>query len=236
MKSNSFIVLITLVILVLACNRTQNPEPQQESFGNRTSDILLSYYNFSVQQADGTFGLQHSNTMPMQDVPEQNSRSTDASAAFRDSNGLPTTSGIEEVKIDDFMLNAGEDNIFINNKNADLSVLYGKNAVFSFKKQKVPQNENLYLPKLLRLDANFNTNTYTVPVSAGTTIRWNKDDLNTKGVVVVLDYNPKTNPNEIAQSYPTPKAKAIGTEDTGSYTFSQNDLADFPNGASVILT
>jgi hypothetical protein len=233
----NFIAFIVIMVFGVSCKDIQ-PEPENNQIVavSRTADILLNYYNFALQQSDGTFGLHHSITMPLQDSQDSNIKSIDASAAFKGTNGEPSVTGISEVKLDNIFLEADEDAIFKNNNTNQLRNMYGKNTSFSFKKNNAVFNSDLYIPKLIKLYASYDISTYVVPISAGTTITWNKDDQNSKGIVIILDYNPKSNNANISQSYPKAQTKLIGVEDTGSYTFTTNDLKDLPSGSSIILS
>lgn len=65
-------------------------------------------------------------------------------------------------------------------------------------------------------------------------LSWNADTTNTYGVLILVEYIPDLNPT-LRSQYSDRVTEFIHIEDTGSYTFSSNDVNEIPNNSNVYL-
>jgi hypothetical protein len=200
----------------------------------KATDILLGYYNFIQQQHKNVISVQSYTTLPAQNTSE---RLALAQAVFKNDNGIATKS-FEEVKIDNLSLPFQNDgDTFVSEDYSQIKSFYGKQTQFSMKNSSNQiLSTNIYIPMEIKLTSGFSPNNAVI-LKNGQTITWNSDSQNTKGVVIVIEYDPDLNTNQnIVSNYPNYISKVIGLEDNGSYTFKEQDLSSFPVGASVRFT
>lgn len=230
MKTKFFAPILPLLLCIFwSCKEKNSTYPKLDNDnGNRQLNLLLGYYNFMSQPTDGTIKISSYSTLYAQNLE---SRDFKADGVF-----VAQSTNYSNVKINQALLGFN-DGIFSNRDNKVLKNIYGQNAEFSFKdSQNNLVEQDLYIPSILNLSVKYNPATYEVPLSLGTDISWNADIQNGKGIVIILDYNPRTNYPNITQNEPNPITKVIGVADTGSYILKEEDLTGFPNGASVTLS
>ncbi|CAM3579752.1 hypothetical protein FLGE108171_04185 [Flavobacterium gelidilacus] len=104
--------------------------------------------------------------------------------------------------------------------------LFGSNLKYQIENQIT----EIYFPKLIQL--NYNEKNLQV----GSTINWNIDQKNKKGVIVFLTYSP-IGQTDLEMMLDNNKfiSDGLATLDNGSYTFTEDDLERFPKGASLSL-
>ena len=113
--------------------------------------------------------------------------------------------------------------------------LYGRNITVSLDGTSslpgfITQN---YVPKLINVSSPTFSNSATL--SNGSTISWNSDNLNTIGVGVVLDFDPRGVENHGKGFSGGTVTNFVHTEDDGSYTLTAADLANIPSNAKFSL-
>lgn len=123
-----------------------------------------------------------------------------------------------------------------NTDNLDLNKFSGTKVNFAYginedKLASMPKR-TVDLPLVLKVKfSNLNKDEKVV---AGTIINWNKDVLNSKGVVLFIEYFPTSQfEQSIALAYPKPIVNGITVEDNGSYTITAADLSNYPDNAHL---
>lgn len=90
-------------------------------------------------------------------------------------------------------------------------------------------DSSMYFPQLINVQFENLENGKIVP---GTIVNWNLDEKNSNGVVLAVEYNPKTQvDSNISAAHPEALMYAVTVVDNGSYTVTSEDLAYFPDGA-----
>jgi hypothetical protein len=219
-------------------------------------ESIMAYYNAFTQKTDGKFALKSFNTHAGQDDPQSGSSIIDG--FFFDKNGRTIVGGdvqIGSIKINPDLKN---NNCYCSDyrNNQIGKSLYGTSIKISIdptqNSSSLRASEDsigteIYIPNLIRITnpAKF-VNTADQPYLAlkvGSQIGWNVDEKNKKGIVIVLEYDPLALENEYLQkkgeliNAEIKKAKAITVSDPeGIYTFTNEDLKDFPTNAYIKLT
>lgn len=129
-----------------------------------------------------------------------------------------------------------KDNIGWTQDRVDMSNVYGNKVNVSFGIDPAAlaacKTTSVYVPNILKIDyLNLNNDGKVV---AGTTVTWNADNLNTKGVVLALEYIPSSQTDRsVLAAYPKRimNGKTIG--DMGTYTITAEDLNLYPDNASL---
>ncbi len=95
----------------------------------------------------------------------------------------------------------------------------------------------VYMP-LLFYPVVYDNLTEDEALTAGTTIRWKKDERNEHGVLISIEYHPGTQSdslNRIDFTEYISRRKAL-KEDKGEFTFGISDFADFPDNADLDIS
>jgi len=91
----------------------------------------------------------------------------------------------------------------------------------------------MYIPKLF-YPVTYENLTVDEKVTAGTTVKWNKDERNENGVLIKFEYSPSTQSDLMNRiNYPEYIRGGKIVEDIGDYTFSASDFSDFPSNADL---
>jgi len=99
----------------------------------------------------------------------------------------------------------------------------------------IPEGQ-VYIPKLF-YPVTYENLTVDEKVTAGTTVKWTKDDKNENGVLIKFDYSPSTQSDSLNRiNYPEYIRGGKIVEDSGEYTFSASDFSDFPSNADLDFT
>ena len=148
------------------------------------------------------------------------------------------------------MTGAMEKNSFVNSwvsSNISIDNFFGKKISFKLLNGKIVANElkngvankggdsgegtELYIPETINATIYGLVDGKVVP---GTTITWNKDELNENGITMAVEYSPYTQRDEtIAQKNKENVTRISKVDDIGSYTVTKEDLENFPSGASL---
>ncbi len=119
--------------------------------------------------------------------------------------------------------------ININNYNNDLNLkknLFGTKLQYDLETIK----SYIYIPNIIKLDYKDNI------LKAGSTIYWNVDNNNEKGVVIFLTYSPFDQISlELMVDNKNFISDGLAVKDSGSYTFTEADIERMPTGANVSL-
>jgi hypothetical protein len=88
----------------------------------------------------------------------------------------------------------------------------------------------IYVPELLILDYNKQT------INKGSVINWNVDKKNEKGVIIWLSYSPLDQRDfNLLAKHRKIITYGLVTDDTGTYTFKEEDLERFPKKSTLCL-
>jgi len=95
----------------------------------------------------------------------------------------------------------------------------------------------IYAPKLLEVTSFPNYDGWSpIELTVGSEITWNADPNNEHGVGILLRYDPLGEYNGRNGGIAgTNRTNYLITEDDGSYTFTEDDLAGFPEGMRIEL-
>lgn len=229
MKKNALLLLLCVIVL-WSCS--ENDLLNSEEFTTKSSimeveDLVLAAY-FSAH--DGVLQLRH-------DVGSQS-----------DTNfvNLGTTFA---------RIGGGENSIFspgsrltINNSNSitlseDLSIIrdnpslwnaFGRQLSFTISDEHSDSTRfnTMYLPKFL--EPNF----HNLPINGldSYPIKWNGDVQNTKGVYIIVQYDPANNPSLSDLSPGSITEYKHFASDDGSYKYNNSDFPNIPPGALVNIT
>lgn len=119
--------------------------------------------------------------------------------------------------------------ISINDYNSQIDFkrsLFGKQISCDIK----GKAENIYIPKLLKLEYS------STSINGGSTINWNADLNNKKGVVIWLSYSPLDQRDfKLLAEHRKIITYGVTTDDNGSYTLTSQDLERFPKNAVLNL-
>lgn len=137
----------------------------------------------------------------------------------------PETSGVYQSKA---MLN-----------NPDLGPLFGKTVGFLVNKgdteRTVVLQSSLYVPADITVSAPVKTVANQV-LPLNTTIMWNPDANNAKGIYILIEFDPEDDDNTAFNNgNRTYQYNLIQTDDDGVFTLSANDFSDMPAGAKIML-
>ncbi len=112
-----------------------------------------------------------------------------------------------------------------------MSNLYGTNVSVRGGSNLSNLDVSFYSPKHLKLNVNPSSDEF---IETNRVISWNLDERNNFGIGIVLEFDPKDADNIRAGFINRPyDYQFIHTNDTGSYTFGESDLANFPKGAHI---
>lgn len=229
MKTINFFSIVSIFLLITfsSCNKSE-VEPEKTKENNTIlskESLMLKYYNFIQQNTNGSISISGYSTLPTQNLA---SRYQSVKSFFKDQN-------YSDIALNDVVLVKNNDNIYTNDDNQKVKDLYGKDVNFSFKTPSGEQvSKSLYIPQLLYANVNYDPATFKVLLEENTEIRWNKDDKNTNGVVLILDYDPDLSPTQ--ETHPKRITKVLGSADNGKYLISANDLSEFPKNGRLMLS
>lgn len=126
----------------------------------------------------------------------------------------------------------------------DLSAFYGKNLKIELVNNTINtktsisnkdgEDSDLYIPELLNVEVKGLVNG---KITNGTTIIWNADPKNTKGVIISVEYCKMNQSNQsIAENNIKDIVRGSTISDSGSYTITSKDLSYFANDASLTFS
>jgi hypothetical protein len=254
-KSALVIMFSSLLGVNQACNQKGEDVIDDLQTQKTKPESIMGYYKAFTEAADGKFALKSFTTFASQD--EREAWSSRLDGVFFDKNGKTIPGG--NVQIGDIELKTDPQNSSY--YYSDTSVpdagkhLHGSKIKVSIN-PKVGSNlrttadtvsSEIYVPRLVRIidpiKYKDSDNQPYMPIKAGGRIAWEIDVKNEKGIVILLEYDPFSVENEYLQEKgqlmngKIKKASALTLKDTdGAYTFSNDDLKDFPANAVVNLT
>lgn len=192
------------------------------------------YYTFLSQPSNGTLVLQSYTTIDSQGI----STITDVEGAFTDTNrnvhgGGPMSIG--NMTFSDSIIGTQYYYNGVPIQGASYfgtTLLYQLNPVIGGQVTSASVQSSLYAPALLTI----NSPSLGSKVNTGSTITWNADPKNTKGVLIELKYDPAALANlGFSTAYPSVITHSATATDKGTYTFQGADFGGFPAGCSVNL-
>lgn len=104
--------------------------------------------------------------------------------------------------------------------------LYGQKLNYSILNE---PTKSMYIPNLLKVKFDGSE------LKKDLTLTWNKDDLNYKGLIILITYKPTNQYYIIAKDNMDFMSHGFVTADTGSYTFTANDFARFPDKSNITV-
>lgn len=254
LKSTLVVLFCAFLGVNQACNQKEEVINDLSTKSNKPESIM-GYYNAFTQAADGKFALKSYTTLASQDFDG----SSILDGFFFDKEGKTVGGSNGRFKIGNLELRTDP-----KNNNCYCSEPYNRNAGTDLHGKTIrisiapPSNSNLrtssdsigteiYIPSLVKIiiPVKYESSLEQpyLPISVGGQIAWNVDENNKKGIVILLEYDPSALENEYLQSKgelvngKIKKAHAITLKDTdGFYTFSNDDLKDFPTNAYIKLT
>jgi hypothetical protein len=236
----TFLTSIFIILVLAACERKvevspdKNTEPQKNLRTSR--DILLYYYQMlgEFEKCDAYAYMMNFNTLPSQNSTDY--EVSIFSQFFRDRAKMLGDSNYDAFSVNNVSIPKDGVGSFFT-RNVTFNNLYGKNINLKFSKgQDQTEIKNLYLPKKLNVSITPDMGGNNYQIKEGTVFEWNADELNEKGVVIKIEYNPVFNTSQISQNYPEPIVKFIGVPDNGSYTLTGQDISGLPSKADVNIS
>ena len=252
----SLIGVFSVVLgLIQACDQKTEQVIDDLSKKTEKPESIMAYYTAFTQAADGKFMLKSHTTHASQDFDGSNI----IDGFFLDKNNKSVAGG--DVTIGNITLKANikNNNCYCSDR---LDWYAGKNLHGNTIKVLVNPptggsnlrtsstdtvSTQVYVPTLVKIThpakyVNSVENPY-LPLKVGDQIGWNVDEKNKKGIVILLEYDPSSLQNAYLESKgqvvnaTIKKAKAITVADTeGMYTYTNDDLKDFPANAYISLT
>lgn len=199
---------------------------------------ILKYLKFSNAETDGSFMLQSFATQATQN----HVRDYSFDGAFFDKNNQIIEGAL--VKIDDVEFKSNNRSGFSYHLSENsLKKLYGKKVKITLSRKKsigtanrssnggqefyVPRDIELITPELGEGNV----------LQAGTTIEWNADTNNDKGLLILVEYDPNFVDNGQFRDagHDGSIYKYVVAEESGSYTLTAEDIEGLPLGSTVIL-
>ncbi len=145
------------------------------------------------------------------------------------------------LSIDSFILAPGSDGKYQSDFSnvADLKRSFGKTVTFQVDKgdteRTVVLQSGFYVPADLIVSSPIKTAQNQV-LQQSTLITWNQDAQNTKGVYILIEFDPEEEENAAFNNgIRTYRYNLIQTDDDGSFALSPNDFSDMPAGATISL-
>ncbi|HEX6192044.1 MAG TPA: hypothetical protein VFZ42_06755 [Chitinophagaceae bacterium] len=245
-KINKFIALSAIILLgaiLSGCTKkdaAQTKEQQQPeeilgvlpgSSDDGQPDNILEYWDYLQQATEGTFSLVSHASLATQ------SDSKSLTGGFFYSGTNPIEGGT--VQIGNISLSSDVSKGYMYGQvTPQGKALFGNTISLSLNPNapgtsgKAIAAASIYIPAELTLSSPLADDVITT----GTTIEWNTDRSNTRGVMILLEYDPENLENAgFAATYPNPVHKAISVADIGSYTLTYNDVSALPNGSRITL-
>lgn len=147
-----------------------------------------------------------------------------------------------DLSIDSFMLAPKISGVYQSEamlNNPDLGPLFGKTVDFTVNRgdmeRTVLLQSSLYVPADITVSAPVKTTANQV-LARTTTVTWNPDVNNTKGIYILIEFDPEDDDNAAFNNgVRTYQYNLIQTNDDGAFTLSANDFSDMPAGAKVML-
>lgn len=205
-------------------------------------DGIMAYYKFGTEKSNGIFSVKQFTSLANQD----NARATQAGGFFVENNKAVPKGN---VQIGDLVFAPDYNaNYMYGLKGVQGENLYGQKIACKYNIQTTTTTsssgsndgsnvaDSIYLPqKISLLQPAYSNN---MSITNGTEVKWNIDLKNEKGVVVVLEYDPKWVLNSsFSSSFPNRVIKATTlTEAQGNFIFNTAFLQNFPNNVNVKLT
>lgn len=238
MKNQFFLWLLLAYVLLVACDPKKEVQPDNEinQVNLRTStDVLLYYYQMfdEFEKCNGSAYIYNFNTLATQSTNENDVFAVaefyqNKPARIKDDN-------FNSFAINDYNFTKTDRGLFmLSNKN--MNNLFGNSINLTFSNNQNTQLSNIYIPKKLQVFITPDLGGYNFEISSNTQIRWNKDEQNSQGVVLKIEYLPELNKQEIRQKFPKPILKFVGMQDTGEYQLTTEDIASLPSGADVSIS
>lgn len=234
-------LLSSLLIISSACQNKKMLEPKEDENNISFERSLLSYIGYFEQmgELDGELRVTLDNASAGQHLP--NSKAIFEGGIF-DRTTNKYIKYAESIDVADENITPDPNTFgYRLSGSTKLANSFGTDAIFKLNKINNTENSashTVYFPKKLIVELEENPNEiHTHLVRNGSVLKWNKDEKNTKGVVIFLEYDPFLNGgNPRADKFPDLIKKVIFTEDTGSYTFKTDDLAGFPKDLITNIT
>lgn len=231
LKSALFIAGLALVAISFnACKKHTDIDAQDLQNGQQLRNGasvagLMEYYTFFTTQTQGNFEIRDYGT-PI------STRGTELFGYYRDG------ARAGEVKIGNVLLNKDSRDFTYSNSVLPIENFYGKTNIFSLG---LPNGatitDSLYAPKSINvvMGTAIPNNLDIKMVGTGENIQWNADNKNTKGVIIIVSYEPSVFGNESFKNagYTKPIANVVSIDDKGSYNMEAKLFNKIPSGCTV---
>jgi len=225
----------TLIVLISLISCTDNNDNLSEDLNDSSIATFEDYFNFLNTETDGTIIVQSVRT------PLSNEAFMVSSSIEGNRQPLALNVDDEVITFTDYNYSESSDKSTSNITLNDLSSIYGNifQVELANNEMKATRIENssgnsvesVYIPQLI--SANF-TGLENGKIVAGSQITWNFDNQNENGVVVGFEYNPLTQVDEsVVNQKPDRQLSGITLSDSGTYTITAEDIADFPTYSMI---
>lgn len=226
--SLQYMLLLALPLFVVACqkeNIIQTP---------RGLSHIAPLWGGSNTPADGAVRI--GGFEALQTVP---SGAHDISARFWDDQNKTIFHG--DLMLDSLVLSPNSDGSYQSNEFQfdEVKSLYGKTVDIQLNGKAgdpaVILQQSLYIPKDLVMSSPLKQSATQV-LARNTPVLWNPDPQNTKGVYILIEFDPEAEENAAVNStLQRYTYKLIQTDDDGVFTLSPDDFSNIPAGAIVDL-
>lgn len=225
---NKIIILVAFVsIFFQSCSDTESGLIEQKK------EVLTfeDYFAFLNSDAKGTLLIQSLQTI------NSNTPIFSATSSILGS-GTPFSLNINSTVINFTTPYYSLENnrSYANSDDQQFGLVYGASYASSLSNGQIvlttdDNDPNLYIPELINIS--FEGLSEGGKVVEGTIINWNADSKNTNGTVIGFEYNPFIQTQQVLSQKTERLIKGSTQSDTGSYTVTADDLADFPNDANL---
>jgi hypothetical protein len=193
MKKSSKILVLPFFAILLCFSCKKKPEATPENLQTSLRSIdeaLLSYYGFFEQKSasDGEIGIFLYNTHATQN---SNKQSAQLISMFFDKQTRKEIKFAQEIFINNEKFLPSPGTYSFESISEALASSFGANNMLKIKTDNQIAEQSIYFPE--KITANLeevSDDPYVFIIRNDATISWNKDENNTKGIVIWLRYDP----------------------------------------------
>lgn len=248
MKNSIFLSTITLFCCIANSSCQRENDYSNLGKGNNGIPSVLTFYKAMTEKNNGQFGLSIHSTFG-QPIPSPYPAIVDFQGAFYTNEGNVLKGGDVKISNQIFRPDAQNNNIYYGNLSNGFSY-YGKKVEFSLRKPanftanraggttSDEQVDSLYVPTQIFLTSSYD-NQSSVEANRAlpgvTTLNWNTDTANHKGVIIIVEYSTGLSDNVslVANGYNQNITNGVSVIDNGTTVLSQDLFAGIPAGAVV---
>lgn len=250
MKNTIYLIIFSIVFYGCSNKNKTLPNPSGKEVPIKTNILVSSanilkakFYDELLYNRDGSYILRASKSLNQQS-PE----------IFIGGEFFKEKDHVNRVKVADFITinnlevskyNVSNGYYSLTNNNMDKLGLYGKYLTFNFQniqgRSSTSDSINFYSPNIINVNQNHFIQQTNKSIDRNSTINieWNKDILNTNGVVVIVywygDINKfsDVNGNPLPNNAGTIVRNVDVCDDNGSYQLTSKNFKDIPKDAKV---